>query len=344
MEAEILQSLDSLALFLHIRNRFTEGGELFTHAVDNCPEGQLVGPLVTLQAWFYGFGNQLDRSRLLCPFIQDWLRTFGPAGMVPFTLLFIYVHSATGPEVNVYLDCLKYYQAIADESGVAWMTFILGHTALLEQQPAEARYYLTESLAQFGALGDGWGSVWPLHTLAILEEQAHHYAEAEQCYLRAIPINRAVGDLSGVNYAYLMLGDMALAQHDFERARQYYRAIIHEKSQNYFFKPSDPGGMDRFKRYVGEILTEDRPQPSFTLFNVSGIRQLLLTDGEEALAAELLWFLDSHAASDRWRTEVFSHWLALVESRSRPRSLPRPGGAARPTVSSRCCLLSRNDM
>jgi DNA-binding CsgD family transcriptional regulator len=216
---------------------------------------------------------------------------------------------------HIYQENLEYFKSRGDRWGVAWTRFSQGYNALCDKQP-EAHQYLEESLAEFEDLGDRWGSVWVLHTLGVLAQESRHYAEAAQCFQRALPINREIGDHSGVNYALLKLADIALAQRDFKRARHYFGAMVQMgENSNYFFKLSDPQGIARFRKYVGDILYTDAiPADGFTLFNLLGIRQLLFAEEDKLIAAELMWFLHAHAISDVWRTQILDHWLALLEA------------------------------
>ncbi|MBN8619358.1 MAG: tetratricopeptide repeat protein [Anaerolineae bacterium] len=160
---------------------------------------------------------------------------------------------------------------VGDQNEVANALLNLGSIARLQQQYAEARNFLEDSIVINMETGNRRALARAIYFLGDVALAQHDYDDARRCYSDALAIYREFDQRLGISLTLGGLGDVAAATHDYEIARQHFHAA-HQTAQS----------------------IRDVP---LTLWILTGIAGLLVREGEDERAVELLGMILNHYAT-----------------------------------------------
>ncbi len=231
-EQEILQAIDSFALFYQIRSRFHEGEETFEMAVKRLGdvESALLGQLLLLQGWFTHFGNRLREGRELFRKGMPILLRFGLHELMG--MLFGSLWGRTGQlggeeeAQRLLRECLTLFSQRGERWKAAWVLHGLGWVIYGAGNKEEAWRREHESLALFRALGDRWGATWALNTLGDWAMRQGAYHEAQRFFEESLMISEEIGDMGGVGWALGRLSSIADSLEEYDNFRKYYTETL----------------------------------------------------------------------------------------------------------------------
>jgi predicted ATPase/DNA-binding CsgD family transcriptional regulator len=236
-EYEILQSLDSLALFYQIRSRFQEAAEAFGMAANRFAdtENAVLGQTLMLQGWFAYQGGQRQKGRELKARGASVMRQIGFHGTMAMLFGSLNVRTDDAGDFQMlqqsYEDCLAIFRRTGDSWKTAWVLYGLGRLAYWFGKYQEAERLLQESLAIFRAIGDRWGSVYPIHTLGDWAMWRGDYRESRRFFEESLLINKEIGDIAGVAWSQSRLASIADSLEEFGTSIKYLAEILRIRFQ-----------------------------------------------------------------------------------------------------------------
>jgi predicted ATPase/DNA-binding CsgD family transcriptional regulator len=234
-EREILQSLDSLAIFYQIRSRFHEAEEAFGQAASRLEptDGEALAHAILLQDWYCHFDADPLKRRYRVVRGVSILRRVGfqrAVGMI-FEMLCFRAEALGGDEAVYQLleDSLAAFRQSQDGWRTAWALHGLGLAAYRTGQFEQAEQLQRDSLAAFRAIGDRWGATWALNTLGEWAQSQGRYDDARRCFEETRAVCRELGDPGGIAWSLGRLGIIADALREYDSARQYLAEILTTK-------------------------------------------------------------------------------------------------------------------
>src|SRR3989442_14363133 len=118
----------------------------------------------------------------------------------------------------MFAEALPLFRKIGDQTGVARVLWGIGNALFFAKEYADARPVLEEAVALNRKLDDRFGLGWSIHTLGLVTLNLGDAERAQACWLEALHLFAAAGDVPGM---VLQLDNLsALARHngDFKRA------------------------------------------------------------------------------------------------------------------------------
>lgn len=231
MEREIEKSLDSLALFYHIRCWYQEAEEALRMAIDGLGHTRSVVRGRALLCWClcrWSLGNlsyvdSAGRQGLWEG--MSILRTLDAYGE---TAMPLWVLSEFDDDPERYSDIEQFCQdnlaafRIRDDNwGMAWALIGLANVSLLRWEYDEARAHSQEALALFGAIGDQLGMASALHSLIKVAHGQGMHEEEKRYGQEALELAMAIDDRGGIFAAQLVIGRAAYNLGVYEEAKQW---------------------------------------------------------------------------------------------------------------------------
>ncbi len=229
MVREIEISLDSLAVFYHVRSWFNEAEELLRRAAAKLrPERSVV--LARLLLWQGHFSFVLDEpdlpnkiSRLLqegVAMLRE-LDAYGETAMPLWLLSNWNDNPERRDEINQFcLDSLAAHRKKGDRWGAAWTLIGLGNIPLLEGAYEEAHGYSWEAFVIFREINDQLGMAAALQALIKVASAQGTYLEQRRYAHEAFTLATAIDDRAGIAAALLAMGQAAYNLGAYTEAKQ----------------------------------------------------------------------------------------------------------------------------
>lgn len=243
MESEIEESLDSLALYYHLRCRYQEAEDTLQMAATALRNDRsaLLGRVLMWQGYFMWWLNRADHAVIGNQLLQEGvslLRDLDAYGQTAAPLWLLSEFNAN-PEMHEEIRqfCLDNLAALKEKGdlwGTAWALIGLGNVPLLEGTYEEARQYVQEALAIFRALGDQFGMAAALQALIKVATRQGTFLEQKRYAQEALTLARTINDRGGIAAALIEMGRAAYKLGDYEEARHLleqgltlYREVFH---------------------------------------------------------------------------------------------------------------------
>jgi predicted ATPase/DNA-binding CsgD family transcriptional regulator len=315
LEWEIEKSLDSLALFYHIRCWYQEADNAFGMIVDELRDKRtaLLGRTLLWQGHFvwslfepngYERGNQLVQEGV--SLLRD-LDAYGQTAAPLWLLSEFNDNPEMHEEIRQFcLDNLVTLRKRGDKWGTGWALLGLGNVPLLEGAYEEAREYSQEALAIFRELGDPFGIASALQGLIKVANGQGAYLEEKRYAQEALTHARVIGDQGGIVTAQIVMGLAAYKLGAYEEARHLLEQILP------LYRELFPSGVwpiaalgeialalgDYYqaRHYLYEALQGAMVDLATVAWVMISIARLLAADGQKERAVELL----VAATSSRW--------------------------------------------
>jgi predicted ATPase/DNA-binding NarL/FixJ family response regulator len=313
MEREIGESLDSLALFYHIRCWYQEAEEAFRMAVEALEnEHSVVLGRVLMWLGHSAEGVMIDAARIFqrlqagASVLRD-LAAYGETAMPLWMLSEFNDNPEMDEEIKQFcLDNLAAFRTSGDRWGTAWALNGVGNIALLERAYEESRGHAQEALALSKEIGDQLGMAAAFQHLIKVAECQKAPLEQKRYAQEALTHAQAIDDRGGIAAAQFALGRAAYKLGDYEEARQLLEQSV-TLFRELFIVDVRPlaiagevalalGNHRRARHYLHEALqgiaAESRPM-TWTMIAAA---RLLVAEDQKEWAVEAL----AAAASSRW--------------------------------------------
>lgn len=222
------QALPGLSAFLHMRNRYHEGIELFQFALDhvNQSDSELYAELcIKLGRTYASVGNRplgleyLEQGLAIATELDDTVLHID--ALLELGLVHNWLGNLSQVEKCI-TDGLALLQTVDDPTSYAQALRTMGIVHNNKGDYAAEAQCCHKALAIYQEAGDWFGSAHCLNLLGINANDQGHYIDAQRYYLESLAIQRKLNNLRGIAACLINLGVVAYALDDFEAARHYY--------------------------------------------------------------------------------------------------------------------------
>lgn len=140
---------------------------------------------------------------------------------------------------------LEIFRDLGDQWGVARSLMEIGLHSVARGEIERAAVLANESHSLSREIGDDYALGYALILQAVVAEQSGDRPKAEQLFKECLVVRRRIGHKFGIVNALRSLGNMALRQHRFVEAKEYYRESmsIAWEAQEIYVLPSSLEGL-----------------------------------------------------------------------------------------------------
>jgi non-specific serine/threonine protein kinase len=135
------------------------------------------------------------------------------------------LHNSTAARVLLE-ESLSIARELTDAWTEAWVLHVLGRISYFDNNPTSARAFAEQSFAIAERLRDPWLIGWSLHLQALAAHVAGDYPAADELYERSMAIRRALGFREQIGVLSQLMGISRHRQGDFAGARRLYQDYL----------------------------------------------------------------------------------------------------------------------
>lgn len=221
-----------LALFYRTRSRIHEAIQVFELADRYCSDDDLVLLLKVrfMLARFITEGRDFNAGIVLAQRTFEQWKIHGVPGEAVFELTQVCIaitssddadHELNHASYRVFNDNLETCQENGDRWGEGMSLYCLAELAHATGDLETAVQYAKKSIEIFQEDGSTWALAFPVGTYERLMITVRNYSEAKKTIRRRLELLEASGDSQGMNASYVRRADIALAEEEYDVARDY---------------------------------------------------------------------------------------------------------------------------